>query len=394
MYGGLMTCRFLPVAVVLVLGAIASANPPADADNAAVLYEQAAKALPKAETRGERHVLLDVMSTLLTESVEPLLRRAEPGLALFDRASAATTCQWPLPKSRQFAASQMASIYGIDDLVILRARFRAARGDSAGALADCLNLAKMGRRIEQVKSTARQMQGGLQCNKALVTAGIVAPLVSKEVLARFAADFDALPAPVAPADVVAAEKPTFVLVHRRLIEDPEARATLDGMSDLIDDMVDVKSAPLKLDDLVDDAAKRDAVLKDVEALFDDMAAALRLPPEESAARWTGLSQRVQDSHPLTQRAWKVGVMARHVYDGQAIMRDLLRAALRVMESAEAKDDAVAAGLAAPYTFKRRPAGFELRHMPPGEKVPHVLTIGPHDPVDWGAVDKQLDFGAP
>jgi hypothetical protein len=218
--------------------------------------------------------------------------------------------------------------------------------------------------------------------------------VPKEQFAEFAADLDRLPPAVAPGDVVAAEKPTFVLVHRRLIDDPRAREMLKNMSDFVHDTFGGKSAPLDLDDLVADPAKRDATFKEIEKLFDDMSAALPLPPEQRDAQWKALGDRVKNAHPLTQRAAQVGVMARHVHEGRQVMRFLLDKAVELLGSAEVEDDAAAARLAAPYSFARRAGGFALTHKPPGAKYPHILTIGPHDPVDWDAIDKKMEEDGP
>jgi hypothetical protein len=126
--------------------------------------------VPHAEGKAERHVLLDVMATPINDAVEPLLRRAQPSLALFDRASEAPVCDWPVPAKKPLAAAEAPRVYGIDDIVILRARFRAARRDAAGALEDCRRLALLGRRVEQRKSTASYAIGTHFYNKAILTA--------------------------------------------------------------------------------------------------------------------------------------------------------------------------------------------------------------------------------
>ncbi len=96
-----MTHRSLFVRIFLWLGAaVAHAAAPAEPDNAAVLYKQAAKDVPRAEGKGERHVLLDVMATPVNAWVDTIVRRGEAVLALFDGASDATVCDWHLPTSR------------------------------------------------------------------------------------------------------------------------------------------------------------------------------------------------------------------------------------------------------------------------------------------------------
>lgn len=385
-----MNPRTPAVALVLWISTVTCGAEPSVADNAAALYEQASKALPRAEGRGERHVLLDVFSTPINESVETLARRAEPAMVLFDRASETTVCDWQIPASKPAAASQTVLLNGLDDFVILRARLRAARGDTAGALADCRRLALLGRRVEQVTSTTRYALGTHLYNKAILAAGILAPDVPNDQLAGFVEDLDRLPAPVRPADVVAAEKTVFALTYRRLVEDPDLRRHVEGIGGLMEDMFSVPSTPLKLDDLVADAAKREATFKEIDALFDDMAAALRLPPAQLDAQWKALAERVGNAHPLTQRARQVGVMVQHVNDGRQVMRGLLSKAVLLIVSGDAKNDAAAARLAAPYAFARRANGFELRHTPPGAKYPHVLTVGPHDLVDWDAIDKKME----
>ena len=374
--------------VTLVVGVIARGAETADEKNAARLYEQAAKAIPRAENRDQRHVLFDAFATPVNNAVETLIRRAEPALTLFDRASEATECDWQLPKAKPLAASQMAAVYGIDDFVILRARFRAARGDWAGALGDCRRLIVMGRRVEQVLSIARQSQGGQLYNKAIITVGIIAPEAPPDDLEHLVAGLERLPPPAPPTDVVAGEKRVFVLAHRRLIEDPKAREMLDAMSGVVDDTFGIKTAPFDVDDLVADPTKRETTFKEIEALFDEMAAALRLPVKERTTSWDALSQRAKTAHPLTQRAWKVGLMAQRVYEGQKLYREMLSSALKILQSPDINDDAAVAALAVPYEFNRRPAGFRLRHVPPRNASPYVLTIGPHDPIDWDAIEKR------
>jgi hypothetical protein len=376
------TCAFLMLSALVLVqqrpattATATTAN--AAAANAADLYRDAIEAVPRAETDAERGVLLDVMTAPLDDAARALVERGAASLALLERASDVARCDWGFdPETPRDAARMVSRADNLAELAVLRARLRADARDHAGALADARRLLLLSRRLASSPSAVRQLQETVVWYKGVNVVGLMALNVPIDALRAFLAGVDQLPPAASPADVVAVERRSYVWVHRKLLERPDARELLQGMMGLTNDMVGTDLQPTKLDDLLDDHAKREAVFAEVERVFDDMAAVLRLPADQREAEWQALARRVRDQHPLVVGAWRVGEASRRWAASQAIKLELLHKAIAIRASQEGEwDHAAAAKLAPPFEYVAQDNGFELKDWSQDPKVPAVLTVG-------------------
>ena len=355
-----------PVAIV------APSDPSA---NAALDWWRAIDALPK---EGEAiWKLADVASCPLPDpTADAMFQRSCRSLDLLALGAANSYCAWGVDTSQEGAGALLpyvGKMRSLVRLVILRARWHAARGEQAEAVDDLLTVLRTARLFPGRQPLLIDYLVGLSCERlAIDAAGRIAPQLDTTQRQRLLAALPGLPAGTTAAEAMGAELGMVRCEIGRLLAMPleqrvQALANLTGKSGVLDTIAVAAQAT-------------DASLKScLEAFPIEIArwqALLRRPPGERLRKEAMYTTGERAPHPLIDMlapAW--GMIASNEVRG-LLLREQLLAALDYLGRGEpALADHLDVLTAKPFRFEKTASGFRLLADIPDLKQGATLVIG-------------------
>jgi hypothetical protein len=276
------------------------------AANAAVEYTRALNYVPDLQNSlpdeiHERYLFVrrNYQLSNVGDAALDLLRRAGPPLDCLYRATAAPRCDWEDDRWGPVDDEGRLVVQPLADLALFRARCRFHLGEHAGALDDVLAAfaaARHERGLNPLLSSRRE-QWSIE-HTAVGVAAAHLPDCAPEVVASFAGCLEALPAPSPTlAEAVLAHKGDYLeLWNREALDAPdpaEVAATLEQMG----------CWGYWFAHVIDEVTRRDVevlrgMIDGVGALFDEVAAILRGPPEDVEPGLDAFEARHAVTNPL------------------------------------------------------------------------------------------------
>jgi hypothetical protein len=368
--------------VLLAIGAAILSPSPlcAQSQNAADFYRIAAKQVPTPRDEGEQHVLVNVLDAPLDAPAKAILDRGAKSLEMFDVASQIPFGTWGYDTDEPMSAGWLfPNATELADLVILRARVRAAAGDHSGVLDDAYKLALLSRRLSVEPSYPRQLQQNVLFDKAAQLAGLVLLDVKKDKLDSFNAKLNELRSPAELVDVVIAQERAYLMLHHRLIEDPYLRRLAEEGIGPFRSLFGADLQPVDVTDLLGDPEAQAAAFAATEGAFANMLEALKLAPGDREVAVASVHVQTRFAHPLASTATAMMDNCIRAGDLNAAELELLRTAINIcLDEQRPFDQARARGMAGRFQFEPRgDNAFLLRWTDHGQlQPPMTLHIGP------------------
>lgn len=378
-YGTLMK-RSLTLALLVAIGGW---NFPAAAQSrsAADSYRVAASGITSTKDEAERFVLSNVLDAPLDAPAKAIVERYGKSLEMFDVASKLPFGTWGYDLNEPMTAGRLVpNILELADVVILRARLRAAAGDHKLPLEDALHLAQLARRLSVQPSLPRQIQQLTLFDKATQLAGAALLDAAPADITAFVEKLDELRSPPDAIDVIEAEERAYLLYHRRLVDDPYLRRIAEEGIGPFNMLFGKSIQPVNVDDLTGDEPAAIAAFAATEQVFTDVIAALKLPPLERVSELQAARARAKVAHPLAQAAVQIMDECMRLTQIHEMQMTFLRTAATICADPQRPIDAdKARALARPMRFDYLPleAGFSMKFTDQGQlNPPMTIVVGP------------------
>lgn len=375
--------RRITFAAVMMLGGW-SLSVCAQSRSAADSYRVAASGIVSSKDEAERFVQLSVLDAPLDAPAKAIVERYAKSLEMFDVASKLPFGTWGYDLNEPMTAGRLVpNILELADVVILRARLRAAAGDHKLPLEDALHLAQLARRLSVQPSLPRQIQQLILFDKATQLAGVALLNASPADIAGFIEKLDELRSPPDAIDVIEAEERAYLLYHRRLVDDPYLRRIADEGIGPFNLLFGKTIQPVNVDDLAGDEPAAIAAFSATEQAFTDVIAALKQPPLERAGEMQAIRARVRIAHPLAQASLQLMDECMRLAQIHEMQMTFLRTAATICADPHRPIDAdKARALARPFRFDFQPleSGFSMKFTDQGQLDPPMTIIVGQRPV--------------
>lgn len=370
----LVPAAFTPCSPARAQPAPAAARPAIDpaTRDAAAQYWQAFALLPVGDAQ-QQSLAANWENVPLDPAAEKLIEASAGALKQLHRGSACERCDWGLNKEDSFGMllPHLAKARDLGRLACLRARYRLAHAQGAGAVDDVVDTLVLARRVG-----ADDVLIGIMVETGMEQMAVNAvaphlPALSKDDLTALAARLAKLPRGGSLEGSVVWEREYGLMSLIGGLKD--AKRDARPWEQFLAEIIGVKAETIRAA-----GGTPESVAEHLQALrpiYDEFPAALKLPQEQAHAKLAELRQRA-DSNPM-----KIALPDfTRAYDRFAATQTrltLLRAAIAVIqggpEQAKRFND--------PFTghpIEHRPTdgGFELASKVTDQGRPVTLVIGP------------------
>lgn len=319
-----------------VSGPLAAAK---QTDNAAVLYRQAGALLPSGGP--DQQAIGNWDTVPLNPSTADLLKRYQPCLELLHRAAVAPSADWQMEytvKGMGDFMRESGRLRPLDSLLLLHARALLSEHRDAEAVADVTASLALARHLSaEPVLVSRLVSLALTTRTVRFTAECL-PQLSPQAIRDLAARMNDLPPMTTAADMVRAERKYAAAVgHEQGI---------------------------------------DAMVQQLDGLYDELAQVVMLPPDQSDKGLKELAQKAKESGPMASILFPSFSKAVETDRYAHVQEAMLRAAIQVqhngVDSLKTIKDPFGDGA---FTYRKLPGGFELRSKFVYKGEPATLTVG-------------------
>lgn len=292
--------------------------------NSAILYRQACALLPSGGP--DQQAIGNWDTAPLNPSTADLLKRYQPCLDLLHRAAIAPSADWQMEytvKGMGDFMREAVRLRTLDSLLLLHARALLSEHRDAEAVTDVTASLALARHLSaEPVAVSRLVSLALTFRTARFTAACL-PQLSPPAIRDLAARINDLPPMTTAADMVRAERKYAAAVgHEQGI---------------------------------------DAMVQQLDGLYDELTQVVMLPPDQSEKGMKELAQKAKESGPMASILFpsfsKAMETDRYAQVQEAMLRAAIQVQLNGVDSLKAVKDTFGDGA---FAYQKLPGGFELR----------------------------------